>query len=143
MSRCLTTLLLLQAGYQYVPYSSLESIVEANKESYYLARRRTQQSLSKKTDFSPWLLFFLRSLVQQKRTLEAKIEKEKKLELDLPSLSAKILVLLEQRGRLTMREIVTLSQANRNTIKKHLHILKESNLIVQHGQGRATWYTLV
>lgn len=142
LSRCLTTLLLLQAGYQYVPYSSLESIIEANKESYYLALRRTQQSLKKAADFSPWLLFFLRSLIQQKRTLEAKLEKERKLTLDLPSLSAKILALLEQHGRLTMREIVVLSQANRNTIKKHLHTLKESNLVVQHGQGRATWYTL-
>lgn len=142
LSRCLTTLLLLQGGYQYVPYSSLESIVEANKESYYLALRRTQQSLSREADFSPWLLFFLKSLVQQKRTLEAKIGKQKSLELDLPSLSAKILVLLEQRGRLTIQEIVALSQANRNTIKKHLHLLKKSSLIVQHGQGRATWYTL-
>ena len=33
LSRVLTTLLLLQAGYAYVPYSSLESIIEANKEA--------------------------------------------------------------------------------------------------------------
>ena len=36
LSRALTTLLLLQAGYAYVPYSSLESVVEQNKEAYYL-----------------------------------------------------------------------------------------------------------
>ena len=34
LSRVLTTLLLLQAGYAYVPYSSLESVIEANKEAY-------------------------------------------------------------------------------------------------------------
>lgn len=34
LSRVLTTLLLLQAGYAYVPYSSLESIIEQNKQSY-------------------------------------------------------------------------------------------------------------
>lgn len=134
--------MLLQGGYQYVPYSSLENIVEANKESYYLALRHTQQSLNKQPDFLPWLLFFLKSLVQQKRTLEIKIEKEKSLELDLPSLSTKILTLLKQRGCLTLKEIVALSQANRSTIKKHLRSLKESNLIVQHGLERATWYTL-
>ncbi|GHU10517.1 hypothetical protein AGMMS50225_14190 [Betaproteobacteria bacterium] len=33
LSRVLTTLLLLQAGYAYVPYSSLESVVEASKEA--------------------------------------------------------------------------------------------------------------
>lgn len=36
------TLLLLQAGYAYVPYSSLESVVEQSKEAYYLALRQTQ-----------------------------------------------------------------------------------------------------
>src|SRR5574340_1556141 len=32
LSRVLTTLLLIQAGYAYVPYSSLESVVEQSKE---------------------------------------------------------------------------------------------------------------
>ena len=31
----LTALLLLQSGYTYIPYSSLESIIEKNKEAYY------------------------------------------------------------------------------------------------------------
>lgn len=34
LSRILTTLLLLQAGYAYVPYSSLESVIEQSKEAY-------------------------------------------------------------------------------------------------------------
>jgi Fic family protein len=34
LSRILTTLLLLRAGYSYVPYSSLESVIEENKEAY-------------------------------------------------------------------------------------------------------------
>ncbi|MCA9683457.1 MAG: Fic family protein, partial [Myxococcales bacterium] len=42
LSRALTTLLLLQAGYAYVPYSSLESIIERDKQGYYLALRQTQ-----------------------------------------------------------------------------------------------------
>lgn len=41
LSRVLTTLLLLQAGYAYVPYSSMESVIEQNKEGYYLALRQT------------------------------------------------------------------------------------------------------
>src|SRR3546814_7434163 len=45
LSRVLTTLLLLQAGYAYVPYSSLESVIEQNKEAYYLALRQTQGSI--------------------------------------------------------------------------------------------------
>lgn len=35
LSRILTTLLLMQAGYVYVPYGSLESVIEQNKQAYY------------------------------------------------------------------------------------------------------------
>jgi Fic family protein len=45
LSRGLTTLLLIQAGYAYVPYSSLESVIELNKEAYYLALRQTQGTI--------------------------------------------------------------------------------------------------
>ena len=34
LARVLTMLLLLRAGYEYVPYSSLESIIEHTKEEY-------------------------------------------------------------------------------------------------------------
>lgn len=58
LSRILTILLLLQAGYAYVPYSSLERIIENSKEAYYLALRQTQKSLCTGTpDWQPWLLF--------------------------------------------------------------------------------------
>jgi len=63
LSRVLTTLLLLQATYAFVPYSSLESVIELNKESYYLALRQTQGTIrSNAPNWQPWLLFFLRSL---------------------------------------------------------------------------------
>lgn len=41
----LTTLLLLQAGYAYVPYSSLESGIENSKEANYPALRQTQSTI--------------------------------------------------------------------------------------------------
>ena len=52
LSRVLTTLLLIQAGYAYVPYSSLESVIELNKEAYYLALRQTHGSI--RTDAPDW-----------------------------------------------------------------------------------------
>ncbi len=70
LSRILTTLLLLQAGYAYVPYSSLESVVENSKEDYYLALRQTQTTIrTAAPNWQPWLLFFMRALQQQKRRL--------------------------------------------------------------------------
>lgn len=58
LSRVLTTLLLLRAGYAYVPYASLESVVEANKDLYYKALRRTQTTLKTDApDWAPWIGF--------------------------------------------------------------------------------------
>lgn len=70
LSRVLTTLLLLQAGYAYVPYSSLESAIEQSKEAYYQALRQTQGTI--RTDipnWQPWLVFFLRTLTEQVKRL--------------------------------------------------------------------------
>ena len=54
LSRILTTLLLLRKGYSYVPYSSLESVIEQSKEAYYLALRRTQATIRTATpDWEP------------------------------------------------------------------------------------------
>ena len=52
LSRVLTNLLLLQADYAYVPYSSLESVVEQSKEAYYLALRQTQATI--RTEAPNW-----------------------------------------------------------------------------------------
>ena len=74
----LTTLLLLQAGYAYVPYSSLESVIEQSKEAYYLALRQTQGTIrTEAPNWQPWLLFFLRALAEQVRRLNRKVEREK------------------------------------------------------------------
>lgn len=143
LSRILTTYLLLKAGYAYVPYSSLEAIIENNKEGYYLALRQTQGTL--KTDsinWQPWILFFLQSLRDQKEKLEKKIEKEKLLIGQLPELSLKVLELVKSRGRITIGEIAVLTNANRNTIKKQLKNLVEAHHLKKNGQGKGTWYSL-
>ncbi len=143
LSRILTTFLLLRAGYNYVPYSSLEAIVEQNKEGYYLALRKTQMSLKSSTpDLSPWMLFFLRALKQQKDKLESKIEKEKLLFGQLPELSIQILTLIKSKGRGTVKDIVMMTKANRNTVKKHLEALVDSQNLQRNGLGKGTWYSL-
>jgi Fic family protein len=73
LSRALTTMLLLKKGYAYVPYSSIESIIEQSKEGYYRALRRTQKTIWTETvDYVPWLSFLLTVLQKQKKILEEK-----------------------------------------------------------------------
>lgn len=143
LSRILTTLLLLKAGYVYVPYSSLESIIEQSKESYYLALRQTQKTIrSDTTDWEPWTIFFLKSLHQQMKRLENKMEKEKLLMIQVPALSLQILDHVKSHGRISMKEAEIITSANRNTLKSHFKALIEKNMLRLHGKGRGAWYSL-
>ncbi|MES1202208.1 MAG: DUF977 family protein, partial [Pseudomonadota bacterium] len=143
LSRVLTTLLLMRSGYAYVPYSSMESVIENSKEGYYLALRQTQKTIrSDKPNWQPWTLYFLRALQQQKRRLEKKIERERLVLGSLPELSLQIIDAVKERGRVTIGDIVNLTGANRNTVKKHLAALVEARRLTQYGTGKGTWYGL-
>ncbi len=60
----------------------------------------------------------------------------------MPELSIHILELVKTRGRLTIGEAVTITGANRNTIKKHLEALVEANQIQKQGATKGAWYIL-
>ncbi len=143
LSRVLTTLLLLQTGYAYVPYSSLESVVEQGKDAYYLALRQTQGTIrTGSPDWQPWLVFFLRSLAEQVRRLEKKIERERIVLATLPTLQLQIVEFAREHGRITIGEAIRLTGASRNTLKQHFRSLVERGTLDQHGGGRGVWYGL-
>jgi Fic family protein len=143
LSRTLTTLLLLRSGYAYVPFSSLESVIERNKEAYYLALRRTQGTIrGESPDWQPWLAFFLRSLHEQMRILDRKLEREKTVLADLPAHSLSMVEFVREHGRMTLREAVRLTGANRNTLKAQLRALVERGHLRRQGEGRGSWYMI-
>src|ERR1700690_1315589 len=108
VSRLLTTLLLLRAGYAYVPYSSLESVIEHSKEGYSLALRQTQGTIrTGAPNWQPWVLFFLRALQQQMKRLAKRVEREKMVLSAMPELSVKILEHARENGGATIGNIVT------------------------------------
>lgn len=142
LSRILTTLLLVQAGYVYVPYSSLESVIEQNKQGYYIALRLTQGTIrGDAPNWQPWITFFLSSLCSQVKRLEVKIEREQLLLATLPELSMQILTLAREQGRVTLSSAELHTKANRHTIRVHLRKLISLGQLVQHGGGRNTWYS--
>ena len=143
LSRVLTTLLLIQAGYAYVPYSSLESVIEVNKEAYYLALRQTQGTIrTESPNWQPWLVFFLRSLAEQVRRLEKKVAREKIVLAAMPELSLKIVEFAREHGRVTIGDTIRLTGASRHTLKQHFRSLVERGSLNRHGSGRGVWYDL-
>jgi Fic family protein len=140
LSRILTTLLLLKNGYFYVPYSSLESIVEQNKDGYYLALRKAQRTLGQKDEkLDDWLTFFLNCMKKQKDNLAVKIERER-LMAKLPELSNEILQVVRQHGQAAISDILSITRANRNTLKVRLRELVEDGYLTQRGKGKGTKY---
>lgn len=140
LSRALTTLLLLRSGYLYVPYASLERVVEHNKDAYYERLRRAQTTwFGEEPDLAAWLGFFVDCLVEQKKVLLHRLDRERLLEPMAP-LSAAILALALERGRVTVRDVVASEGANRNTVKLHFKRLVAAGHLVQHARGRGTWY---
>ncbi|MFC1499983.1 Fic family protein [Candidatus Zixiibacteriota bacterium] len=140
LSRALTTLLLLRNGYEYVTYSSMERIIEHRKEEYYLALRRGQAPLGEdESQLHEWITFFITCLVQQIDGLDRKVT-EQQVMAPLPALSSQILSIVRDHGRVTVREAVALTGANRNTVKSHIQKLVQLGLLSAHGRGRGTWY---
>jgi Fic family protein len=146
LSRIITNLLLLRAGYGHAAYSSLESVIEHNKEAYYLALRRTQTSLATGTpDWEPWLMFFLRSMNSQVERLRERISKltaspAPRSGSALSPLAEKLHALLHERGTLTVAEAATLTGASRNTLKDKFRELVENGSATLHGKGRGAHY---
>jgi len=142
LSRVLTTMLLLQYGYLYVPYSSLEAVIEQNKEGYYLSLRKAQGTLGRgDKGLESWLLFFLNCMKKQKDNLTAKMKRERLL-VKMPELSVQILQVVKEHGRAAISDIHAITQANRNTIKVRLRELVQDGYLIKQGEGKGTLYFL-
>jgi len=142
LSRALTTMLLLKKGYDYVTYSSIESIIETAKEGYYRALRRTQKGIwSRRVNYEPWLSFFLTTLQKQKRHLESKINA---LGFDddikLTRNQKAVLELFDDKLELGSSEIAAKLNMNIETVKKNLKSLVDSGYLQKHGTTKGAWY---
>jgi len=141
LSRALTTMLLLKKGYSYVPYASIESIIEANKEGYYRALRSTQKNIwGTKVNYEPWLSFFLTTLLKQKRNLESKVEAMPKDDTKLGKTVRTVLGLFDDKPEWSIVEIAKTLELNMNTTAKTVKALVKDGYLVKHGTTRGAWY---
>lgn len=141
LSRVLTNLLLLHSGYSFVSCSSLESVIEHNKEAYYLALRRTQTTLgTEDADWEPWILFFLRSMRTQVERLRERIGTRTSNLAGLSPLAERLAAMLRERGVLSVANAVEATGANRHTLKDKFGELVDAGVAELHGKGRGSHY---
>ena len=144
LSRILTTMLLLKSGYSYVPYSSIESIIEANKEGYYRALRETQKNIwSGKINYEPWLSFFFTTLQKQKIHLGNKIKVISKDDTKLGKNARAILKLFDDKSEWSISETAETIGLNINTAAKTIKMLVEDGYLTKHGTTKGAWYEKV
>ena len=142
LSRALTAMLLLKKGYAYVPFSSIESIIEISKEGYYRALRRTQKGIwGSKVDYEPWLSFFLTTLQKQKRHLESKINSIMSDDTKLSRNQKSILKLFYDKAEWSSSEIAAQLDMNIETTKKNLKSLADDGYLIKHGTTKGAWYS--
>ncbi|MEK7523654.1 MAG: Fic family protein, partial [Patescibacteria group bacterium] len=140
LSRLLTNLLLLRAGYLYMPYVSHEKLVEDNKPDYYIALRRSQKTLStKKENITDWLNFFLDVVLKQSRMAVELLSKENIEKI----LSEKQLIVwhyVEKVKETNTGDIMKNTRIARPTIKQALEVLLRLKRIERIGLGRSSRY---
>ncbi len=141
LSRALTNLLLLRSGYEYVPYASLERVVEDNKPAYYAALRVSQMAMrDDPRKFGTWLTFFLKALRTQKQNLESKLDLEGSM-LRLSEIHRSVVEVIRQQGRMTSFDVSSNLEIPYRTARYHLNTLVKRGLITAHGERRGRFYT--
>ena len=143
LSRILTNLLLLQCGYTYVPYASLERVIADRWAEYYLGLRRSQATASlPRPDIAPWLHVFLDVLqvhAEQLRRMLASRTDDTRLSRN----QLAVLALLERDEELTNRLVCRALNLPKDTAKQVLGRLATLNLVQRVGAGRAARYRKV
>lgn len=143
LSRVLTNLLLLQAGYEYVPYVSHEKLVEDNKADYYIVLRRSQQLLgTDKEDITPWLDFFLNIFLQQSQRA-AELLRGEEVEKLLTAKQRDVLTYLQQVTEASPGEIAEATNIAQPTVRQALAKLVKLKKVERQGQGRSTSYKII
>lgn len=140
LSRVLTNLLMLRAGYSYLPYVSHEHLIEASKTDYYLALRRSQTTFHTELEtIQPWLEFFLHVCHIQAEQATQLLSVET-VETQLSPSQQRV---WEYLGGVTEAAPATISEATavpRPTVAQALEKLVRMGGVERLGIGRATRY---
>lgn len=143
LSRILTSLLLAKSGYTYMPYASLEKIIEDHKTEYYVALRTAQKyGKSPKAAMARWLHFFIDVMVRQIEVLQGFLESAPTDSLLSPN-QQRALALFESTDEISTKLVADELGIPSVSAKQILNRLLELKLVKRLGAGRTTRYQKV
>ncbi|MFN2582469.1 MAG: Fic family protein [Candidatus Dormibacteria bacterium] len=142
LARALTQFLLLKAGYTYVPFASLERVVEDRQSEYYLSLQHSQlAATTDAADYAEWLWFLLSALDEQQRLLEARLTAAGEHRA-LPRSQARIVEVITTQGAMTTPEIAEALAMSPRTVRYHLARLVAARLLDAPSKTAGRRYSL-
>jgi len=148
--RALATFILYDRGYDFRKLFALEDYYNKDRAKYYEAINIGKTYEERKTDFTPWLQYFVEGFKQEIDSV-----KEKILSLSLKKIDAKIqsriyldkdqmqiLEFLDQVGKITVQDVVDILHCPKRTAQFHLQKLKKLRTIKLIGKGPSSAYVL-
>ena len=140
LSRIITNLLLLQAGYLYMPYVSHEKLIEDNKPDYYMALRKSQKTLkTSRANIVSWLDFFLSVILKQSK-MAVELLSQENIEKLLSVKQLAVWQYLQSVKEVSPGEIAKETKIARPTVNQALDRLLRLKRIERIGLGRSTRY---
>jgi Fic family protein len=134
--------LLRRAGYSYMPYASVESLIEKHREGYLESLMQSRARLwSDEADLEPWVAFFLDILDSHREGLEARLDLERR-SMKFSPLQREIMEAVREHGSVDAALLIEATGANRNTLKDNLRRMVDRGLLEKTGQRRGTRYRL-
>jgi Fic family protein len=140
LSRLLATLLMLRQGYSWIQYVSFEHEIESRKGEYYAVLMQCQRQRPGE-DVYPWITFFLNCLSNIQQQLMAKLQTSGSLS-QLSPKEKKIYTFIENHPGCQSGEISEKLDIPLPTVKRILMEMLERKLLMKHGIGKGTNYTV-
>lgn len=140
MSRLISSLLLLQNGYKWIQYVSLEHEIESRKLEYYRVLRKCQAQRPNE-NITGWIHFFISALMNIQDQLTKKLE-QTGIQTSLSPKEKSILTFIGNYPGTKSGAIAKRLEIPSPTVKKILKKLVQQRLIEKHGVGKGTNYSI-
>ncbi|MFH1412705.1 MAG: Fic family protein [bacterium] len=149
-ARALATLILYQRGYDFRRLFALEDYYNKDRPKYYQAINIGKNYKERRTDFTPWLEYFVNGFNKEIDNINAKVKslslkrinKKIQSQIYLNPNQLKILDFLDQVGRITVKDVIDILECPRRTAQAQLQRLKKLEIITQVCKGPASGYIL-
>jgi Fic family protein len=146
-ARILATWILYTRGFDTKQFFSLDDYYDADRPAYYAALQSVHQGTG---DLTKWLEYFVEgvdasvAVVKERviRLSSERLRKAKKGQIALTERQMKIVEFINQRGKITNRDVQRMFKLSDEGALKEIKKLIKLDVIESHGKGRSLHYVL-